>query len=289
MIDLHIHSTFSDGSLTPTQIAALARESGVGAIALTDHDSTDGVPELLSACAREGVEAVVGVEISAEVSRGTMHVLGYGVDMANASLQDALRQIRAGRCDRNKVILDRLNSLGYVLAWDEVSSLAGEDVVGRPHFAQALVNRGYVKSREDAFERLLAKGKPGYVDRFRLTPEESIDAIRGAGGVAVMAHPSTLELGKKALVDELRRLAARGLGGVEVYYSEHPSEVQDEYRAMADSMGLLSTGGSDFHGEGNPAVRLGRGFGNLHVPDALMAPLREAMGAAAALAMEARA
>jgi predicted metal-dependent phosphoesterase TrpH len=289
MIDLHIHSTFSDGSLTPTQIVALARDAGVSTISVTDHDSTDGVPELLEACGREGVEGIAGVEISAEVPRGTMHVLGYGVDLYCATLLDALRQIRASRCDRNKLILDRLNSLGYALRWEEVSALAGEDVVGRPHFAQALVNRRYVKTREDAFDRLLAKGKPGYVDRFRFTPEDSIGVIRAAGGIAVMAHPFTLELGPRALADEVRRLAALGLGGIEVYYSEHPPELQEQYRAMAESLGLLATGGSDFHGDGNPAVRVGRGFGNLNVPDALMGPLRQAIGAAATLAMEGKA
>jgi predicted metal-dependent phosphoesterase TrpH len=285
MIDLHAHSTFSDGSLTPSQLAALARESGIAALALTDHDTMDGVPEFLKACEREGVEGVVGVEISADVPRGTLHMLGYGVDLACVPLQDALRQIRAGRCDRNKLILDRLNSLGYALTWEEVRSLAGEDVIGRPHFAQALVNRRHVKSREDAFERLLAKGKPGYVNRFRLTPEDCIRVIREAGGVAVMAHPFTMEWGSKAMADEVRRLAAQGLGGIEVYYSEHPPELQDRYRAMAESLGLLITGGSDFHGDGNPAVRLGRGFGNLNVSDTLMAPLRQAVGISAALAL----
>lgn len=277
MIDLHTHSTFSDGSLTPAKLAVLARESGVSAVALTDHDTTGGVPELLAACQREGVEGIVGVEISAEVPHGTMHLLAYGIELADTTLQDALARIRAGREDRNKVILDRLNSLGYALVWDEIRSLAGDDVVGRPHFAQALVSRGYVKNREDAFDRLLAKGRPGYVERFRLTPEDGIGIIRGAGGVAVLAHPFTLKLGRRELAEEVRRLACCGLGGIEAYYSEHTPAIQEEYSALAKSLGLLVTGGSDFHGEGNPAIRMGRGFGNLEVPDSLVGPLRDAM------------
>lgn len=277
MIDLHTHSTFSDGSLTPARLAVLARESGLSALALTDHDTTGGVPELMAACEREGVAGIVGVEISAEVPRGTMHVLAYGIDLANTTLQQALAEIRAGREDRNKVILDRLNTLGYALVWDEIRSLAGDDVVGRPHFAQALVNRGYVKNREDAFERLLAKGRPGYVERFRLSPEDGIGIIRGAGGVAVLAHPFTLKLGRRELAEEVRRLAGCGLGGIEAYYSEHTPAMQEEYSALAKSLGMLVTGGSDFHGEGNPAIRMGRGFGNLDVPDLLVGPLMEAM------------
>lgn len=285
MIDLHCHSTFSDGTLTPSAIAAMARESGISAVALTDHDTTDGVTEFMQACGREGIEGVVGVEISADVPKGTLHVLGYGIDLQNTPLQGALGEIRAGRCQRNQVILEKLKSLGYELTWEEVCSLAGEDVVGRPHFAQALVNRGYVKSREDAFERLLAKGKPGYVGRFRLTPEDGIAVVKGAGGIAVMAHPFTLGLSDRQLAEELRRLVDVGLSGIEVYYSEHPPALQEKYRALAESLGLLMTGGSDFHGDGNPAIRLGRGFGNLSVPDDLMGPLRDAMGSQGALVL----
>jgi predicted metal-dependent phosphoesterase TrpH len=284
MVDLHTHSTFSDGSLTPAGLAALAKGAGVSSLALTDHDTTDGVPEFLSACGREGIDGIAGVEVSAEVPSGTMHVLAYGFDLRNVPLQDALTRIRAGRADRNKVILDRLNSLGYALGWDEVSSLAGDEMVGRPHFAQALVNRRYMRSRQDAFDRLLAKGKPAYVGRDRLTPEECIAAIRGAGGVAVLAHPFTLGMGPRDLSEQVRRLAAQGLGGVEAYYSEHTPAMQEQYRAMAESFGLVVTGGSDFHGEGNPAIRIGRGFGNLEVPDAVIGPLRTAIGLCASAA-----
>ena len=284
MVDLHTHSTFSDGSVTPAGLAALARQAGVSSLALTDHDTTDGVPEFLSACGREGVCGIAGVEVSVEVTTGTMHVLAYGMDLGNAPLQEVLGHIRVGRADRNKVILQRLSSLGYPLAWEEVSGLAGDEMVGRPHYAQALVNRGYIKSRQDAFDRLLAKGKPAYVERARLTPEECIEVIRGAGGVAVLAHPFTLKMGPRELSEQVRRLASQGLGGVEAYYSEHTPAMQEQYRAMAASLGLFVTGGSDFHGEGNPAIRIGRGFGNLEVPDDVIGPLKAAIGSCAAAA-----
>lgn len=278
MIDLHVHSTFSDGSLTPEQLIEEARRIGLSAMALTDHDGMMGIDRFLKAAQQAGIEPVPGVEISVDVSSGTLHMLGYYLDRDNTAVVESLALIRGGREDRNKVILDRLNRLGAGLVWEDVAKFAGEDVVGRPHFAQAMVEKGFVKDKQDAFDRYLAKGKAAYVDRFRLSAEDSIRMIRGAGGIAVLAHPATLGLGTTALRDLLTSLKAAGLQGVEAYYSEHTPAQQDLYLRLAAEFGFLVTGGSDFHGAVNPDIKLGRGFGQLVVPDALMGPIRDLAG-----------
>ena len=163
MIDLHVHSTFSDGSETPMALAVAAASSGLTAMALTDHDTMRGVNPFLEACSAHGLRGIAGVEVSAEYSHGTMHILGYLVQPGNVELENALESMRAGRGDRNQVILEKLNALGLVMTWDEVAAKAGEDVVGRPHFAMVMLDKGYVKTKEEAFDRYLAKGKVAYV------------------------------------------------------------------------------------------------------------------------------
>lgn len=277
MIDLHTHSTFSDGTLKPAELVRLAGRCGLTALALTDHDCTSGIDEFIAAGSEleAGLKLVPGVEISANVDSGTMHMLGYFIDCEHASLQRILAQIRGGREARNARILERLNELGLDLTWDEVAAHAGEDVVGRPHFAQALVARGHVTGKQDAFDRYLAKGQAAYVDRFRLSPEDSIAAIAGAGGVPVLAHPFSLGLAADALRERIGELAEMGLQGVEAYYSEHTPEQTRGYVSLAADLGLAVSGGSDFHGANNPDIRLGRGFGSLHVPDEVIRYLEE--------------
>ncbi|MCE9614201.1 MAG: PHP domain-containing protein [Lentisphaerae bacterium] len=282
MIDLHAHSTYSDGTLTPAELVERAAGLGLKALALTDHDGTDGVGPLLDACEalapERRLEGIPGVEISAEVTRGTMHLLAYFVDVRNGPLQETLARIRAGRSERNVRILERLRSLGCPLDPDVVAAKAGEDVVGRPHIAEAMVERGYVKNRQKAFEQFLAKGKPAYVDRFRLPPAEALAVIAGAGGVAVVAHPISLDLSSKALRRVLEDLKMMGLQGVEVYYPLHTQEQTGTFTVMAKSLDLVATGGSDFHGGSKPGLELGRGFGDLEVPDVVVDQLRARRG-----------
>lgn len=274
MIDLHFHSIFSDGDLTPEELAALGKKAGLTALSLTDHDTLEGVPRFLAACRAEGIEACSGVEISAEFNPGTMHMLGYFVDPANAPLADALINIRDGRRLRNLKIVEQLRALGCDMTYEECAAEAGGDVVGRPHIALVLEKKGYVKNKDEAFEKYLAKGKPGYVPRFRLLPAECVKIIREAGGVAVLAHPFTLQLKPEELRRAVADLAAAGLGGLEVHYSEHTDEQTRQYRELAVESGLVVTGGSDFHGRITPDIRLGRGFGRLEIPDAAFAQLR---------------
>jgi 3',5'-nucleoside bisphosphate phosphatase len=278
VIDLHTHSTFSDGSLTPEELVALARRRGLSALALTDHDSTAGMPRFRAACAAsaaegyregQGLRGIAGVEISVDVAHGTLHLLGYCLDTGHAGLEQMLERIRAGRQDRNGQILKRLNDLGLTLAWEDVASLAGEEVVGRPHFAQAMLAKGYVATKEEAFDRYLGKGKAAYFDRFRLAAPQALEVLLRAGGVPSLAHPFTLDLDRAALRRYVGELRDVGLQAIEVYYSEHSPDLTAQYLALAREFGLAVTGGSDFHGEMNPKIDVGVGFGALRVPDEL--------------------
>ncbi len=280
MIDLHTHSTFSDGSLTPEELVREAGVRQITALALTDHDTTAGIDSFMAACAKTGLDGhpilgVPGVEISVEVQKGTMHMLGYFIDPDNAELEGVLSRIRDGRHWRNEQIVEKLNGLGVSISLGEISEYAGDEVVGRPHFAQALLARGYVRSKQEAFDRFLAKGKPAYVDRFRLDPPESIDVILAAGGIPVLAHPFTLGLSQTELRDAVGEWADTGLMGIEVYYSEHNAQQVRTYASLCECFDLLPTGGSDFHGSQNPDIVLGTGFGNLRVPDEVATALVE--------------
>lgn len=278
MIDLHCHSTFSDGSLTPEQLVAEAVRIGLAALALTDHDTLAGLPRFLAAGAATSVRLVPGVELSVDCSSGVMHMLGYWMDLANPELARQLEWIRDARAMRNRTMLERLNALGLGMTWAEVQACAGEDVVGRPHFAQVMLQKGYAKDKNEVFEKWLGNGKPAYVDRARLTAEAAVALIRQAGGVAVLAHPFSLRIGKDAMASLFFELAAAGLAGVECYYSEHSAESTKEYLAMARQANLVPTGGSDFHGEVAPGIRLGFGFGGLNVPDDVLAALETRRG-----------
>jgi predicted metal-dependent phosphoesterase TrpH len=273
MIDLHSHSIFSDGSLTPEELIEQACAAGLSAVALTDHDTTAGLPRFLKAAEGRKVRAIAGVEISADFSPGTMHMLGYFIRPDDLPFEERLVWIREGREKRNAEILEKLNALGFKIAWEEVAQHAGADVVGRPHFAQVLLDRGIVKTKDEAFDRYLGKGKPAYAERRRFSTEDSIALIRAAGGVAVLAHPFTLGLDDAGLRALVGRLAGQGLGGIEVYYSEHSSGLQQAYSRLADEFGLVATGGSDFHGALAPDIKLGSGFGGLRVPDEVVEKL----------------
>jgi predicted metal-dependent phosphoesterase TrpH len=281
MIDLHCHSTFSDGTYTPEELVVMSRDIGLSALALTDHDSTRGIADFLAANDKyndELLTCIPGIEISSSVPKGTMHILGYYIDHTDKNLDEQLLPIRDGREYRNKQILEKINKLGCELAWEDILGFAGDDVVGRPHFAMAMIEKGLVNDKQAAFDQYLAKGKPAYADRFRLLPEESIKMIKSAGGVAVLAHPFTLDMGKAALRECVGELRDMGLAGIEVLYPLHPDYRRKEYLSLAKEFDLLVTGGSDFHGDLNKSIRLGSGFGSLHVPDELFDRLKERVG-----------
>lgn len=280
MIDLHVHSTFSDGSFTPEELVEKAKGLGVAGLALTDHDTTGGSRRFLAAGQNFGLRVLSGVEISADYSPGAMHLLGYGISVENAELEERLRWVRQGRNARNAAILNKLAALGLPLKEEEVAAFAGADVIGRPHFAQAMMARGYVRDTREAFDKYLAKGKAAYSDRQRLTPAEGIKAIRDAGGVAVLAHPWSLRLPLADLRGVVRGLRDLGLGGMEVFYPEHTAQMIGDYSALARELGLVTTGGSDFHGKTTPDIVMGRGLGSLNVPDYIFDELTRLMGQA---------
>ncbi len=276
MIDLHTHSVFSDGTNTPAELIGMATERGLSAMALTDHDTVGGIEPLFEAAKESSVEAVPGIELSAECARGTMHILGYFIDHTCDALLEKISKVREGREERNQEILKKLNKLGYILMWSDVEKQAGCDVVGRPHFAEALLERGHVKSKKAAFDLLLGKGRPAYVERYRYTAAECIDLIHAAGGVSVLAHPATIYLPDDQLRGLIKGLKERGLGGIEAYYAEHKPENIEKFCHWAAEFGLICTGGTDYHGANTPDIRLGTGFGQLRVPDEALDQLKAA-------------
>jgi len=267
MIDLHCHSIFSDGSNTPEELVALAEEAGLFALALTDHDTTDGLERFMNAGKNSPVTTIYGIELSAEYGEKTLHILGYGFDPSNADLQEALAWVQAGRADRNFQILEKLNTLGYDLSFEDIRRHSSDDLIGRPHFAAALIEKGHFKHKDKVFKQLLGRNCAAYVDRRRLKPSECLDVIRSAGGVAVVAHPGHLRLPRNKLRRMVKKLKEQGLGGVEVWHSSHAPHQVKALEQMCEDFDLISTGGSDFHGTFTPDLSLGVGFGNLQVPD----------------------
>lgn len=276
-IDLHAHTTASDGSLSPTELVRKAAALGLTALAVTDHDTLGGLAEAQSAAAEVGMELVPGVELSVEDDGGRFHLLGYLFDPNNIPLQETLVRIRAGRAARNEQMAQKMADLGLPITMDDVRAEAGEDteVIARPHFAQALIKKGVVTSVKEAFDRYLATGKPLYMPKEVLTPRDAIAMIHAAGGVAVMAHPGLIALSAIALAQRIETLAREdGLDGLEAYYSQHSPADTTRFLALAQANTLLVTGGSDFHGTPKPHVFLGVVSEGKPAPISLLADIR---------------
>lgn len=268
-VDLHAHTVVSDGTLAPADLVALARRTGLAALAVTDHDHLGGVAEAREAGARLGVEVVAGVELSVAHASGDVHLLGYLVDEQDAALLGRLERLRDARAQRAVRIVERLQAAGVPVTLADLAQEAPLQggAVGRPHVARALVRRGHAASIQDAFDRYLADGRPGAVPKEKLSARDAIALVRGAGGVAVLAHPVTLpEAAREPL---LRELAALGLGGVEVDYPKHDDALRARLRGLAEELGLVATGGSDYHGANKPDVALGMVDVDYAVLDAL--------------------
>lgn len=275
-LDLHLHTSHSDGSFTPTGVLELAREAGVTTLAITDHDITTGIPEATLAGQQLGIEVIPGIEISSTFGDSELHMLGYFLDWQDARLNERLSTLRESRHRRNPQIISRLQSLGIDITYDEVRALAGTDSVGRPHIARVLMEKQVVASAKEAFDRFFANGKPAYVPRNLPSPAEAIHWIKAANGLAVLAHPTWIKTREGTLTDLVRQLKADGLNGVEVHYSTHTARQTREYLSLAKQLGLLVTGGSDFHGITKPDIEVGIGRGTLHVPDSLLHNLKDA-------------
>jgi predicted metal-dependent phosphoesterase TrpH len=273
MIDLHTHSTASDGSDPPTAIPALAAAAGCTAVALTDHDGLGGIEAARKAAGEVGVELVSGCEISCP-HEGTLHVLIYFVEPGEGPLQDELGRLQGIRDERNQGMVERLTNLGLPISWEELQAEAGGQGAGRPHAAAVLVRKGLATSVQDAFDRWLAKGRPGYVEKERMAPAHAVRLARASGGVAVLAHPLSLGLAGAALEQAVAELAELGLTGLEAVYGRYSPEDRDGLALLARRYGLVPTGGSDYHGTYKPDLQVGVGRGDLTVPDQALEDLR---------------
>lgn len=259
--DFHCHSTASDGVLTPTQLVDLAASRGLEVMALTDHDSMEGIPEAQAAAARHpGFTLVAGVEMGTDIPGAEVHVLGYFLDPTNQDLQTTLARLRESRLGRGRRIVEKLRALGYEIEWERVQEIAGEGAVGRPHVAQALFEKGLVKDVAEAFDKLIGRNGPAYAEREKMTPAEAVASIVGFGGVAALAHPRDLQDLDSILVE----LKAAGLTAMEVYYQDYDEPTIDRLAATARRFDLLPIGGSDYHGLYGERERLP---GDIPLPD----------------------
>ncbi len=272
-IDLHIHSTFSDGSMSPTELVQYAQQRGLAAISLTDHDTIEGIEEAMRVGNQLGVEVVPGLELSIKHGDCAVHLLGYFFRPSDEALSLALQRLQSGRLERNKVILANLNRLGVDIHLQELEKKSGHGQSGRPHIAQILMQKGVVKNMDEAFHRYLAKGGLAYAPRYELQADEAIAMIANAGGLAVLAHPQQIEKSGEDVNVVLGKLRTAGLAGVEVYYPTHSRQFKKKLQTMAKKLDLLITGGSDYHGAIRPGTTLAGGR-NCSVPKHLLETMK---------------
>ena len=266
-VDLHLHSSKSDGSDKPAEIVAHAVAAGLEAIALTDHDNLDGIDEAAAAAAAAGIGFVPGTELSVNWRTGPMHMLVYFLEPGTGPLQDALVGLQGGRQRRNREMAEKLSGLGLVVDYDEVVDEAGGSGVGRPHFAAVLMRKGYVASIKEAFDRYLANGALAYVARRRFEAAEAIDLARASDAVPVIAHPHTVGVSADDYRTAFEELVDAGLGGIEAYYPEYEPEQRRHLARICRDLGVVATGGSDYHGDYKPGLAVGTGWGDLVLPD----------------------
>lgn len=257
-VDLHLHTTFSDGTLTPTQLVALCAERGLRVICVSDHDTTNGIPEALQAAAAyPDLTIIPGIELSTDIPGSEVHILGYFVDHYDECLQSVLSEFRDGRRNRGRRMVEKLNAMGVDISWERVQVIAGDASIGRPHIAQALVEGGYVQYPKDAFDQYIGRNGPAYAERVKLTPVDAVRLLLDRGALPVMAHP-TYSASKSdradvpGLPEILAELTAAGLVGMEVYYGDYTPQQVEWLRGLADDFALIPCGGSDYHASGNP-------------------------------------
>ncbi len=272
-VDFHTHSTCSDGTLTPTELIKLAEETGLSAIALTDHDSVDGIEEALEASKNTNLEFIPGIEFSVTADT-EIHIIGLFIDHKNETLLNTIEKTRSQRKNRMEEICKKLREHGFDITYEEASKLAGGDFLGRAHIATLMMNKGYVKTVKEAFDMYIGLNKPCYAVKKEITPEDAIKAIRSAGGLAFLAHLHQTKFDNERLYDLLQKLKSYGLNGIEGYYTEYTNENVIEFRTLAQKLGLFYSGGSDFHGSMKPQVNLKTGYGNLHIPYSTLSTLK---------------
>jgi hypothetical protein len=265
LVDLHVHSSASDGTFAPAEVVRRAAGIGLKAVALTDHDTTAGLAEALAAGPDAGIEVIPGVEISGEFEDGACHILGYFIDPDAPELGRILDVARDGRRRRNDEILKHLNDLGVRLTMDDVTRNQTAGTLTRAHFAAAMLEKGYVRNWDEAFEKYLGRGKPAFVGRKRVAPADAIAAVREAGGLAALAHPRQLNRSIAETEEWLERFAEAGIEAVEVSSPDHTANYARHFGEMAQRLGLVPIGGTDWHGRADSDIRLGVGRGQLAV------------------------
>ena len=272
-IDLHTHSLMSDGSMTPAEVVREAKRAGLAAIALSDHDSVSGVKEAMAEGERIGVEVVPAIEFSVQSATET-HILAYYLDIDNPVLLEELANARKMRDRRNAETARKLQALGFDVTLEEALAIAPNGIVGRAHFARLLMEKGYTESVRAGFKEYLENGKAAYCGEQYFTDEQCVRLIRQCGGLSFVAHLHLIKLEDDALRQFLTRLKAAGLDGVEGYYTEYTPEMQEKYQRMAKELGLLISGGTDFHAKMKPHIAIGRGTGDLRIPYSVLETIK---------------
>ncbi|MFA6815528.1 MAG: PHP domain-containing protein [Lentisphaeria bacterium] len=279
MIDLHSHSTASDGTFSPKDIVVTALYKGLKAIALTDHDTVDGLEEFLTTGEKykDKIETIPGIELSCVNEHGiNFHIVGLFIQQNTPELQSLIQKVCVWRDERNHEICEKLIECGIPISWEEIQAECPGNVVGRPHIAAVLIRKGYCNNNQHAFRKYIGRGRPGYVSRRCPLPEVSIAAIHAAGGLAIWAHPYTRGRLTNVKCKELTaELQTQGLDGIEAYYTMHTPTQINSVLKIADELGLLVSGGSDFHGSRMPDISLGTGMGTLCVPNILLQNIKK--------------
>lgn len=274
VIDLHTHSNCSDGSMTPTELVRHAKANGISAIALSDHDGVAGVEEAMEEGRKVGVEVVPAIEFSA-ISDTETHILGYYIDINSKHIKAAVALSQKVRYEREVETAEKLQSIGFDVTMSEAEEMANGSIVCRAHFAKLMVQKGYASSVKEAFDKYLSNGKPAYSSKQALTDEEAIAIIKNSGGLAFCAHLHLTRKPLPVLTEFLLGLKAKGLSGIEGYYTEYTPQMQAEYQGLASSLGLLISGGTDFHGVFKPQISIGTGYGNLRIPYSVLENIKE--------------
>lgn len=270
IIDLHVHSSASDGTFSPTALLAEAKKAGLSAIALTDHDTMDGIAEAMEAAKELDMELIGGMEFSADYMECEIHVLGFYLSQEHPKLRAKLDEFRNFRSTRNVRMVERLREEGFSISMEQLREMFPDSVITRAHMAVYLIDTGQVPDKRTVFSEYIGENCRCYIQRPKISPVEAVTLIRGAGGLAVLAHPVLYNLAEADLKQMILEMKEAGMCGIEAIYSENSKEDERKFLEMADSYGLLVSGGSDFHGANKPDIQLGTGKGNLHIPYSLL-------------------
>lgn len=275
-VDLHVHSTRSDGTLTPTELVNYAVEKGLRAFALTDHDTVSGLDEALMAAKGKPIRVIPGIEFSTEYYKKDVHIVGLFIDYTTPVFKEYLDHFIASREERNNKLCAKLRTAANIaITYEDLVNMFPNAVITRAHYAKYLLEHGYVKSLSEAFERYLGDHTPYYIPRQKVTPEKAIALILSAKGIPVLAHPTLYHLGNSELDKLVHRLKDAGLVAIEGIYSTYDARDTREIHALADKYGLLISGGSDFHGANKPNLDLGNGYGKLFIPEQILKDLED--------------